>query len=149
MNEAIEIELPVWKDPQNFVIIEHVRDEAWVNFRCWDDEGTELNTVGCLHFEGVWFLNSERFLEQKGYPVIKEGRFKSYYLKIPESELLATLISERSSCNPDWQKYDTRNYEHFIIESHDFYYDIIASAVSFSIKSDIESKRYFLLWGKV
>ncbi len=149
MNEAIEIELPVWKDPQNFVIVEHVRDEAWVNFRCWDDNGTELDTVGCLHFEGVWFLNSERFREQKGYPNIKENLFRSYYLKVPESDLLLRLLSERTNRNPDWQNYDNRNYEHYVVESNDFYYDIIASKVSFAVKTDIESKRCFRLWENV
>ncbi len=93
---AIPIELPVWKDPQNFVIIHHVRDEAWTYFRCWETPGEDAEYVGCLHFEGVWHVESSRFSETKGYPNVMETDLHSYYLIIEDSSLLKTLTAERS-----------------------------------------------------
>ena len=59
---ATPVELDVWKDPQGFILCEHVRDEAWCYFQCWTDEGRpDEERVACLHFSGVWHLASTRF----------------------------------------------------------------------------------------
>jgi len=62
-DKAKPIALGVWKDPQNFVITHHVRDEAWIYFRCREAAGEEAEYIGCLHFEGVWHVDSSRFSE--------------------------------------------------------------------------------------
>ena len=150
MNEATVIDITVWKDPQNFIIVEHVRDEADVYFRCWNDDGNEADYIGWLHFDSVWYLQSERHLGTKGYPNVKNNKYKSYYLVVSESDLLKDLIASRSNIDSDWRKYDAREYQHYIIESHDFYYNIIASKIVFTeLKDEAICNRMFKRWDEV
>lgn len=149
IDQAKPIGLDVWKDPQGFVLIEHVRDEAWLTFRCWDSAGAIANHVGCLHFEGVWHLSSSRFGKIRGYPYIEPTDLVSYYLEVSSSSLLKALQDQRTAHDPDWETYDKRNYRHWVVESHDFYTEVIASHVSFSKLEGTEAKRYFSVWDVV
>jgi len=143
---ARPVALEVWKDPQNFVITHHVRDEVWVYFRCWETAGEDARYIGCLHFEGVWHLDSSRFSMTRGYPNIMETDLRSYYLVIDDSNLLKTLTAERSRHDPGWEKYDRRQYKHYIVESHDFYINIVAGKVSFATIEGSQTKLYFDVW---
>jgi len=149
LDRATPIELNVWKDPQGFVIVEHVRDEAWLYFKCWEPEGTEAPYVGCLHFEGVWHVESSRFQRFRGYPDVEDTDLISYYLIVANSTLLTSLQSERASHSPEWRVYDKRVYKHWIVESHDFYTDIVATSASFSLVTGENASRLFEIWNKV
>lgn len=148
---ALAIELEVIKDPQGFVIVEHVRDEAWLNFQHLHSRANfnYSKQVACLHFEGVWHLSSSRFKKLKSYPNIQPTASTSYYLHIKNSTLLQTLRDQRSSIQSDWQQYDRREYKHWVVESHDFYTNIIASRVEFSLLEEDASKHYFNIWNKI
>lgn len=146
---AKPIALEVWKDPQSFVITQHVRDEAWVYFRCWETAGEEAGYIGCLHFEGVWHVDGSRFPETKGYPNIMETDLRSYYLIIEGSRLLKALETQRAAYHPEWKKFDRRRYRHYVVESHDFYINIIANNVSFSIIEGDRAKPFFEIWKTV
>ncbi len=146
---AKPINLPVWKDPQNFVITKHVGDEAWIYFKCWKEPAIDASFIGSLHFESVWSIDSKRFNNLREYPNTEETDLYSYYLIIPESKYLESLKTERSLHDPDWKKYDKRDYSHFVVESHDYWLNIIASKVTFSKIEGFETKQYFELWEKV
>ena len=143
---AKPIGLPVWKDPQNFVITHHVRDEAWVYFRCWEAPGETADDVGCLHFEGVWHVGMARFSKTRGYPNIQETDLRSYYLVVEKSSLLKSLQEQRAAHDPEWRKYDRRQYRHYVVESHDFYTHIIAAKVGFSMVRGEAAERHFEVW---
>lgn len=149
IDRATPIGLGVWKDPQSFVLIEHVRDEAWLYIRCLEPDGLDSPYVGCLHFEGVWHLSSSRFKKLRAYPEVQETDLISYYLVVENSSLVQLLQERRTAANPDWQIYDHRIYQHWIVESHDFYTDIVASRVSFSRGKGGDARRCFELWDKV
>ena len=149
MNQAEPLALPVWKDPQSFVLLEHVRDEARAFFRCWDDAGNPVNEVGCIHFQGVWYLHSARFLATKGYPDVAATELRSYYLRVPESDLVKELMEKRIAQDPDWRQYDKRHYLHYVIECHDFYYDIVAVSAAFSLLPASESGGLLRRWDQV
>ncbi len=146
---AYPIELEDWKDPQGFVITQHVRDEAWTYFQCWTASGDTADFVGCLHFEGVWHMGSTRFSGLKGYPNVAESSARSYYLEVENSQLLERLASDRSNRDPDWRRYDRRDYKHYIVESHDFYLDLVASRVTFSRLQGNDAESLFRLWEQV
>jgi len=148
-DRATPIGLDVWKDPQGFVLIEHVRDEAWLTFRCWDSAGVIANHVGCLHFKGVWHLSSSRFCKIRSYPDIEATELASYYLEVKNSSLLKTLRDRRAAHDPDWETYDKGKYRHWVVESHDFYTEVIASRVSFSKLEGTEARRCFSVWDMV
>jgi hypothetical protein len=148
-DRATPIALDVWKDPQGFVLIEHVRDEAWLTFRCWDSAGSIAAHVGCLHFEGVWHLSSNRFQKTRSYPDIEVTDLVSYYLEVKNSSLLKALHDQRTAHDPDWKSFDKRKYRHWVVESHDFYTEITASRVSFSELEGVEAKRCFTVWDAI
>lgn len=129
---AVPVELDVWKDPQCFVITEHIRDEAWVWFQCWSSPGKPADYVGCLHFEGVWHIESTRHLQERSYPNVMSNEFISCYLTVEKSSLVSRLKQQRSEHDKNWAAYDRRSYSHYIVENHDFLVHIIASDVRFS-----------------
>lgn len=146
---ADPIELPVWKDPQNFVIVEHVRDEVWIYFRCWEEPGIDADYIGCLHFQAVWHLESTRFKPTKGYPNVTDTDAVSYYLHVKHSTLLRSLIQNRADNDPDWVKYDKDEYLHYIVESHDFFTHIVAKKVNFFKIDKKDQRHYEKIWEKV
>ncbi|MCP5313362.1 MAG: hypothetical protein H6955_07385 [Chromatiaceae bacterium] len=146
---AVPVALDVWKDPQNFVILHHVRDEAWTYFKCWESPGEDAPYIGCLHFEGVWHVAWTRHLSTRGYPKVEDTDLRSYYLVVPDSTLLKGLIAERSSNDANWQQYDKSAYQHYVVESHDYYLSLIASDVHFSTIGNENAIPLVDLWNSV
>lgn len=146
---GIAVELSVWKDPQGYVLVEQTRDEAWLYFPCWSSAGVPADYVGCLHFKGVWHLSSTRFKNIRSYPDIDDTDLISYYLFVEDSSLLKTLEAERSAEDGDWRRYDQRQYTHWVVESHDYYTNIVADQVSFHKVSGQKAIRYVEIWDKV
>jgi len=149
IDQARAISLDIRKDPQSFVLIKHVRDEAWFYIRCLETENEIADHVGCLHFRGVWHIDSTRFRKYKHYPNTIETNLTSYYLKVDDSSLLSSLKKQRTQNDPDWQLYDKRDYKHWVVESHDFYTNIVASEVSFFKMEGGEVEWCFATWDKV
>ncbi len=148
---ATPMDCGVWKDPQNFVFISACRDEVWVYFRCWDKPGVLSRYVGLLHFKSVWFVSQNRYLNDlKGYPNVKRSSFIPGYLIVKRSTLLQSLKALRKSgYSFDWKKYDSRTYAHFIVESHDFYTNIVAGQVEFKRITGSEAKFYLRKWENI
>lgn len=74
---------------------------------------------------------------------------RSYFLIIEDSSLLKKIEEQRAAHDPEWQKYDRRRYRHYVVESHDFYTNIIADKVSFSAVEGERAKPYFEMWENV
>jgi hypothetical protein len=132
---ATPIDCGVWKDPQDFVTIHASRDEAWVYFRCWDKPGSMANYMGCLRFEGVWLISHNRYLNHlREYPNTKSCTFSPSYLVVNKSTLLRELKAVRgtSARGFNWRKYDSHKYYHYIVQSHDFFTNIVAAEVAFT-----------------
>jgi hypothetical protein len=146
---ATPVKLPVWKDPQNFIITQSVRDEAWMYFRCWERAGEQANYIGCLHFTGVWHIDFTRFNKTRGYPNVEDTDLCSYYLLVQNSNLLASLKAQRSMNFPGWENQDYKLYHHYIVESHDFYTHIVGQAPSFYKIHGTETKPYDEIWDRV
>lgn len=149
IDQATAISLDVWKDPQSYVLIEYVRDEAWIYFKCWKSPSVDSSYIGCLHFEGVWHLSSSRFKKYRSYQYIEATDLTSYYLIIKKSSLLNSLQKQRTIDNSEWKKYDKRSYKHWIVESHDFYTNIIAVKVSFMQIDKKTAHHYLAIWNKI
>ena len=143
---ATPVALEVWKDPQCFAITHHVRDTAWVYFQCWDAPGLPADFIGCLQFDRVWHISARRYRPLKGYPNVAPTEDHSYYLWVKNSRLIKTLKSKRSAHDPDWEQYDPVDYQHYIVESHDFYTQIVAGSVSFSRIEKEMARPFFQLW---
>ncbi len=94
-------------------------------------------------------MGSTRFSGLKGYPNVAESSARSYYLEVENSQLLERLASDRSNRDPDWRRYDRRDYKHYIVESHDFYLDLVASRVTFSRLQGNDAESLFRLWEQV
>jgi hypothetical protein len=148
-NCGIPIELSVWKDPQGYVLVEQTRDEAWLYFSCWSSAGVTADHVGCLHFEGVWHLSSTRFKNIRSYPDIAESDLRSYYLAVADSSLLKKLETDRSAEDTDWRRYDQKQYTHWVVESHDYYTNVVASQVSFQQVTGQQAQKCFDVWNRV
>ena len=148
-DRGIPVELNVWKDPQGYVFVEQTRDEAWLYFPCWSSAGVPADYIGCLHFEGVWHLSFTRFKNLRSYPGIVETDLISYYLVVKNSSLLKRLKMERSGEDKDWRRYDQRQYTHWIVESHDYYTNIVAGQVFFKKVYGRKAQRYVEIWDTV
>jgi len=143
------IKLPEWQDPQCFVITKHVRDEAWIYFKCWLEDGEEAEYVGVLHFFDVWLVDIQQHRNVTQYLNIPETNLKSYYYKVLNSKIISSLMIKRSENNLGWEQYDKKNYSHYIVDSHDSYVNIVACGVDFDIVKGENVKQYFDLWGEV
>ena len=67
-----------------------------------------------------------------------------------KENVLESLIRRRATLDPNWRKYDHREYKHYVVESHDFYYDIVASTVEFKVIKDLKiCGRLFERWAEV
>jgi len=146
---AEAIKFDVWLYPQEFPIVEHVRDEVRVYSR-FINEKSEFIGIVCLKFSYVWYISAKRFMKYKSYVNTKEHTYKSYYLHIDNSSLLDKLYMERDKIDPKWREYDYKEYKHYIVEAHDFYYNIIATDVKASIvKNKKDIKRLYKRWEEV
>ena len=98
---------------------------------------------------GVWHVSSSRFSKSRGYPNVLETELYSYFLIVNDSSLLKTLVNQRTKHDSGWENYDFRQYKHYIVESHDFYINIIADKVTFSNVDGELAKQCFDVWENV
>lgn len=128
---AIAIKLPVWQAPNDDISIKIKKDQLNIKFRVLDINGDYLKEEGQLTFINVWSFRFERHKKLHYYPNEAEHSFKSYYLVVNNSKWLSDLKKVRGEYFVDWEKYDNNIYKHFIVQSHKFYVEIIASDVTF------------------
>ena len=124
LETGIPIPLSEWKDPQGDVILKYSCKECIIYFGCWIASGIPADYICKLTFDNAWAVRGYR-LEFIPYK-IKENNYHSCILEIENSSWLKQVSEQRIKYYPNWQKWDKRNYRHFVIEGHDNYYDIIA-----------------------
>lgn len=79
----------------------------------------------------------ERHKRLQYYPNREDDDFNSCYWIINDSSWLKKLIMERESHFSDWRDYDRSEYKHYIIQSNQYYIEIIAGKMRFSKKKKI------------
>lgn len=131
-DRAFAIELPVWQAPNDNVRITLERDDVRAEFPTWTKNANYSKYIGILDFSNVWALRLERNKHLHYYENREDDEFKSSYWVIPESSWLEGLTKERDITSPNWRAYDKKKYTHYIIQSHDYYIEIIAGDVRFS-----------------
>ena len=137
-DKAIAVQLPVWMAPNDYVSIVYIRDTIHVYFKIWSSRGVYSNQYGMFNFDDVWSIRSCRHKRLKYYPNEEEHNYSSYYLTVPSSSWLDELFLERELSEKDWRKYDKREYQHYVIQSNDYYIEIIASHIEFSVVDNLE-----------
>ena len=131
-DRAFAIELPVWQAPNDNVRITLERDDVRAEFPTWTKNANYSKYIGILDFSNVWALRLERNKHLHYYENREDDEFKSSYWVIPESSWLEGLTKERDITSPNWRAYDKNKYTHYIIQSHDYYIEIIAGDERFS-----------------
>ena len=130
---GIAIPLNVWQDPQGNVVLRYSREECLIYFGCWTDAGSPADYLGQLTFHHAWAVRGLR-LEWHGYE-IAEHKYHSSILSIQNSKWLSQLTEQRLHAYPNWKRWDTREYLHYVVSGHDNYYELIATGFEESIVS--------------
>lgn len=135
---AYAIELPYWQAPNDYVHMESFCDSLIIRVPLWRAPEKYSRFKGILEFTGVWATRYERNKELRYYIPCEENDCTSSYWIVPESSWLEKLEHERTAHFTDWKVYDNGKYTHYIIQSHDFYIEIIAKKLNISrkLKSD-------------
>ncbi|MDR3243607.1 MAG: hypothetical protein LBT79_02535 [Elusimicrobiota bacterium] len=140
-DKAIAIELPVWMSPNDYIFTQITGDDVKMYFKVWSKPGKYSDKYGLFRFSGLWSIRAQRHQKLRYYPNEEEHNYSSYYLLVPNSSWLEQLYMERSSFDKDWQKYDKREYIHYIVQNNDYYIELIASSITFEEVSCIDFPR--------
>jgi len=95
---------------------------------------------------GMWIAVD---FPSRGYPNVMESDLFPYYLVVEDSSFLKALVNQRTKHDFGWEKYDRRQYTHYIVDSHDFYINIVSSKVTFSTVDGERAKQCFDVWENV
>ena len=134
LDVAIPIELDVWQITSEYAIIRQYDDRVNVRFRFWDDKQKEVSgKTASITFNGVWLMRYSRFNKTRYYPNEIEHAFYSYFLQVPNSSWIQEESAKRSQYEKDWEKYDKREYKHYVFQNNSYYVELIASDVVFEV----------------
>lgn len=131
---AYAVELPYWQAPNDDIILKSQGDSLTAFFKIWISPAKYSKFTGILDFSYVWAVRYERNKKLSYYRECEDDNFSSCYWIIPESSWIEQLSKERCSFFPEWEKYDTGKYFHYIIQSDSFYIEIIAKDIKISRK---------------
>lgn len=136
---AIPIELEVWQKTSEYAIIESYDDSMVVRFQYWNEQQETVNDkTAVLLFRNVYAVRYCRYNKTRYYPKEQEHSYKSYYLEIPNSSWIDNLKKERESYDKNWEKYDYRNYRHYVFQNNSFWIEVIATNVDFQIENRLD-----------
>lgn len=134
LDRATPIELPVWQAPNDNVLLKQYDDSLDVFFKIWIEAGRYSKYTGVLSFENVWAMRFERHKKLHYYPNSEDDDFNSCYWIIHSSSWLKKLQDEREGYFPDWFIYDKKKYKHYIVQSNQYYIEIVASEILYARK---------------
>jgi hypothetical protein len=145
MEIGLPIELGVWQITSEYAIIEQYDDKIIINFKFWDEKQKEVrNKIGRLRFSGVWTLRYSKYNKTRFYLNEIEHSFRSYYLEIKDSNWLKSIENDRRSFDDEWEKYNQKEFKHYVFQNNSYFIEIIAIGVEFKIEKNIE--RYNKIW---
>ncbi|MDM5248904.1 hypothetical protein [Lysinibacillus sp. G4S2] len=133
-DEAIAVELQEWMAPNDYMNIEYIRDIMYCYFKIWDSPGVYSEKIGVLKFESIWAVRFQRNRMLNYYPNEKEHSFRSYFLMVPNSTWLKSLIKLREEEDAEWRNFDKKKYFHYVIQNNDHYIEIISSGILIDYK---------------
>lgn len=132
LDKGFAIELPVWQAPNDYVLMQFERDTTNMLFKTWKNNGSYSKYFGVLSFDNTWALRTVRHRNLSYFPNEEEHDFRSYYLVVRNSSWLNNLKAERSRESSDWEKHDKTEYNHYVVQSHSSYIEIVSQAPVFS-----------------
>jgi len=133
---AVPIILEVWQCTSEYAIIEQYDNKIHIRFKFWDNNQNEVaDKTALLMFNEVWELKYSRFNKTRYYPKEIEHPNKSYYLKLLNSSWLEEEKNKRTVYDVNWEKYDKREYNHYIFQNNSYYIEILATDVEFKIEN--------------
>lgn len=145
---AIPIVLEVWQITSEYAIVEQYDDSLLIRFQYWNEKQEKVRDKnGLLLFKNVYAVRYCCYNKTRYYPKEVEHSYKSYYLEIPNSSWLAELKEKRESYDKNWEKYDHRNYKHYVFLNNSYYIEIIATCVDFQVESRLA--HYNKIWNEV
>ncbi|MFL0063189.1 hypothetical protein R5N98_11170 [Tenacibaculum maritimum] len=137
----------VWQDPQCDPIVEFVADNLFYYFKCWNVKSPPksenfLGLFHCKNIESIKYVNP-----YETYPFLEELDYKCYYYELKNSTWLQEWRRLKLKREPNWSKYNSINYKHFILMTRESYIEIISSGIEF--KKVKKTKNKLNLWSKL
>lgn len=137
----------VWQDPQCDPIIEFVANSLFYYFKCWNKRfppksESFLGQFYCKNVESIKYVNP-----YKSYPFLEALDYKCYYYELKDSIWLEEWHRLKTEKDPNWMKYNSIDYKHFILMTRESYIEIISSEIEF--KKVKKTKGKLKLWNKL
>lgn len=109
--------------------MEKSRDYCHLYFGCWDEQNPPnyADYMGKIEFTDAWAVRSVDVEFYDIHP--KEGyQFKSSIFIVENSVWLKEVLAIRNKYYSDnWTGWKDRTYKHYLVSSHDNYFEIIAT----------------------
>jgi hypothetical protein len=122
---ALPIPLQLWQDPQGDLVLKHCRSECSVYFGCWIDAGEPANYICEIRFDHAWAVRGYRS-EYLPYKIGAE-QTRSDIFKIVGSTWLKQASKQRERSYSNWRDWDKKKYDHYVVQGHNNYYEILAA----------------------
>ena len=128
MNQLVPVKLVHWQDPQGDVVLHAGRDLIDVYFNHWIESGVPAETLVKLRFNGAWASRTfcSEFLPYQHSDSEVDGC--SWIYRVQDSEWMASCVAERKSRYDNWTGWESKEYNHFVVQGHDNYVDILAES---------------------
>ncbi len=142
----IELELPIWQDPQGNVILEKCRNNCYLYFDCWEDNTpTYANYFGKITMYNAWAVKS---LDVECYDIYpkEDYKYRSSIFIVQNSQWLKEMIEKRAAYYDNWTGWKDKEYKHYLIRGHDNYFEIIAEKYSIETVKKEKNHYYERLW---
>ena len=122
---AVPIPINVWQDPQGDVVLYYSREGCNVSFGCWAAAGEPADYICELGFNHAWAV---RGVNSEYLPYEIQEQNRSCIYEVTDSEWLKHESEQRSRSYPEWKKWDSRLYHHYVMSGHDNYVEVIAAS---------------------
>jgi hypothetical protein len=149
MNNIILHKVDVWQDPNSPMNIQSIDDEIYMYFKRFRsalaEKGIYKNEdfLGMFRVKNVLEIKYRRFTKIELYPLDFDHNFRGYYYEKKDSELLQEIKKYKDAYDTNCDKYDKKEYKHFIFDNNKYWIEVIGTSVDFykvKKKTDLISK---------
>lgn len=123
MDQATEIPLQYWLDPQGDSVVIYSSRECLVFRGCWVAPGEPADFIACLSFNDVGGVRCFPREFSPYHPRQSSNGSSIWYLA--DSEMIREYLAYRHRHYPNG-KVDGSKLCHYVIEGHDYCHDILA-----------------------
>jgi hypothetical protein len=141
MENATEVSLQYWPDPQGDSVVIYSARECLVFRGCWAAPGEPADFISCLSFQAVKGI---RCFPREASPYVHvPRRLHSGVLSLSDSEMIREHRTHRQRHYPNSVD-DRPGLLHYVIEGHDFYHEILAHGFTETAipAADIHDERF-------